>query len=217
MIALLFANGNLDPSPQLHTLLGQVNLVIAADGGADHCTRLDITPDILLGDLDSIDAATLTAYQNEGITIKRYPTGKDATDLELALDLAIAKGAKTVWLIAALGGRWDMSLANIMLAAAEKYAKQEICLLGRDCTMRILHPGKEWAINGSPGQRVSLVPIKGDVHGVTLTGFEYPLIEHTILFGSTLGISNVMQNDLATVQHTGGILLCILFRAYNFP
>jgi thiamine pyrophosphokinase len=211
MIVLIFANGMLDHSPELATLLKQANLLIAADGGANHCARLGITPDILLGDLDSITPEILATYENEGIAIHRHPTRKDATDLELALDLAMQKGARTVWLVGALGGRWDMSLANIMLAAGDKYKGHEIFLLGQDCSMQILHPGKVHTVSSTPDQKISLLPLRGDVRGVTLTGFEYPLTQHTIPFGSTLGVSNILQNDQATVQHTEGVLLCVLF------
>lgn len=212
MIALIFANGNLDFSADpgdLATLLTQADFLIAADGGANHCTRLGITPDILLGDLDSIKPAILAKLESEGVTIHRHPTRKDATDLELALDLAVEKGARTIWLIGALGGRWDMSLANIMLAARDKYKDQEVFLLGQDCSMQILHPGKIHTISGTSGKTISFLPLKDDVYGVTLIGFEYPLKNHTISFGSTLGVSNILRGAEATVQHSKGVLLCV--------
>lgn len=212
MIAVIFANGTLDDSPELATRINQADIVIAADGGANHCHRLNITPDILIGDLDSIDPALLASYQNKEIVIHRHPPRKDATDLELALDLALEKGARTSLLLGALGGRWDMSLANLMLAASAKYKNQKISLWGQDCSMQILHPGKPCIIRGRPEQKVSLVPLKGDVHGVTLTGFSYPLNRQTILFGSSRGVSNIMDGDQAMVQHTEGVLLCVLFR-----
>jgi thiamine pyrophosphokinase len=211
MFAVIFANGKLDNPPSLSPLLKQADLIVAADGGANHCAGLGITPDILLGDLDSIDAAILATYRRDGVTIHRHPRAKDATDLELALDLAVSRGARTIRLVAALGGRWDMSLANIMLAANEKYRGQEVYLSGENCIMRILHPGEPHTITAVPDQKVSFLPIKGDVHGVTLRGFVYPLTAHSILFGSSLGVSNIMAKSTATVQHREGILLCVLY------
>jgi thiamine pyrophosphokinase len=211
MITLIFASGVLNQSTYLDALIKKADLLIAADGGANHCARFGITPDILLGDLDSIDPAVLADYQKKGITIHRHPRRKDATDLELALDLAMRESTGTVWLIGALGGRWDMSLANIMLAAGNSYLGLEIFLLGQDCFMQILHPGKKYTLSVIPGQKVSFLPLKNDALGVTLTGVEYPLTDHTISFGSTLGISNIIKKHQATVQHTEGVLLCILF------
>ncbi len=211
MFTLIFANGTLDHSPELALLLKQADIIIAVDGGANHCTRLAVTPDILLGDLDSIDAHILAAYEHAGIIIHRHPEKKDATDLELALDLAKEKGARTVWLAGALGGRWDMSLANVMLAANEKYQEQHIFLLAGNSSIHILHPGKEHTISGTPGQKISVLPLKGDASGVSLHGFAYPLTDQIIPFGSSRGVSNIMQEKTVTIHHTAGILLCILF------
>jgi thiamine pyrophosphokinase len=215
MFTLIFANGVLNHSSELVALEQQADLLLAVDGGANHCLRFGFTPDILLGDLDSIGPDILATYQKKNIAIYRHPTRKDATDLELALDLAREKGATTIWLVGALGGRWDMSLANIMLAAGEKYQDLEIFLLGEDCSMKILHPGKVHNISGESGQKISFLPLRGDVYGVTLVGFEYPLINHTIPFGASLGVSNILIANLATVEHSGGILLCVHFSDKN--
>lgn len=215
MLALIIANGKLNHSADLVALLNQADFLIAVDGGANHCASLGITPDILLGDLDSITPAILEELENKEVPIHRHPTRKDATDLELAVDLAIDKGATTVWLAGVLGGRWDMSIANIMLAASDKYTDQEMFLLDKDCSMQILHPGKIYTINGVPQQRVSFLPLKNEVCDVTLRGFEYPLTLHTMPFGSTLGVSNIIKNPQATVKHSKGVLLCILFNVVS--
>lgn len=211
MLTIIFANGNLDPAPKLDALLKKADLIIAADGGANHCDLLGIKPDVLLGDLDSILPEILESYKTEGTVINHHPKRKDATDLELAFDLAVEKGSRSVWLVGALGGRWDMSLANIMLAASDKYKHLTISLLGRDCSMQVLHPGTHTII-GEPGQKVSIVPLKGDAQGITLSGFEYPLKNRSVPFGSSIGVSNIMEKDQGTVQFTQGVLLCVLFQ-----
>ncbi len=211
MHAVIFVNGILDYEHDPADLLKDTDLIIAADGGAVHCQDLNITPDILIGDLDSIDPALVEVYSGKNVTIHRHPKKKDATDLELAIDLAVEKGAWKIRLLGALGGRWDMSIGNILLAAADKYQKQQISLIDRNCSLRILHPGNDHHLSGAPGRRVSLVPLKDDAQGVTLSGFQYPLRDHTIPFGSSLGISNIMTDSTAVVQHKGGVLLCILF------
>jgi thiamine pyrophosphokinase len=211
LLTIIFANGNFDPAPKVDALLKKADLIIAADGGANHCAQFGIIPDVLLGDLDSIHPEILESYKTEGTAINRHPKRKDATDLELALDLAVEKGSRSVWLFGALGGRWDMSLANIMLAAGDKYKSLKTSLLGQDCSMQVLHPATHIII-GEPGQKVSIIPLKGDAHGVTLSGFEYPLKDHFVPFGSSIGVSNIMKKDRGTVQFTQGILLCVLFQ-----
>lgn len=211
MIVVIVANGAFDQSTAFTNLVKQADMVIAVDGGANHCQRMGLTPALLVGDFDSIDPSLLRHYKEKDIPIHRHPTSKDATDLELALDLAVQKGAGTIWLVAALGGRWDMSLSTVMLAAADKYKKQNIFLLAQDSSMQILRPEKTYTISGTPGQTVSFLPLKNDVHGVTLTGFEYPLASQSISFGSSLGVSNVLNKSSASVQFREGLLLCISF------
>ncbi len=217
MTALVFAGGHLGNISKINRLLTETKLIIAADGGADHCANLDILPDILVGDLDSIKEENLNKYVNAGIEIHKYPVDKNATDLELALDLLLEKNINDVCLLGALGGRWDMSLANILLIARTAYSPLRITLLGDDCRIHILHPHRPLTIADEPGTTVSFLPIKGDVHGVNLTGFKYPLTNHTISFASTLGISNVLENEQSTVSFTGGLLLCVILNKHHPP
>lgn len=214
MLTLIFANGTLEPLPDvLPDLLERADRIIAADGGANHCARLGIVPTTLIGDLDSVEADILQKFQTQGVDIHRHPPEKDATDLELALDLAldlaIEGEATTAWLFGALGGRWDMSLANILLGAQEKYRTLHITLPGPDCLMHILHPGKTFTVHKSQGRKVSLLPLKNDVHGLTLKGFQYPLRDATLRFGSTRGVSNVLSGPVGTVHFQKGLLLCV--------
>ncbi|MCP3890577.1 MAG: thiamine diphosphokinase [Desulfobulbaceae bacterium] len=208
MRAVIFVNGELEEQHGVHNVTATADLIIAADGGANHCARLGITPDILIGDLDSIDPVTLATYRKNKVVIERHPVRKDATDLELAVDFALKENVSSLHILAALGGRWDMSLANILLLANSKYKSISITLESHDNSMRILHPGTN-VIDGKKGQRVSLLPLQGDAMEVSLIGFEYPLAEQDISFGSTLGVSNVLINTSGTIKHKGGILLAI--------
>ncbi|MBU1566835.1 MAG: thiamine diphosphokinase [Proteobacteria bacterium] len=209
MLTVIFANGDLADTFDPSDILARSSLVIAVDGGANHCWRLGIIPDVLIGDLDSIDPRVLEEFQKKKVAIDRHPPRKDATDLELALDLTLKKGTRKVWLFGGLGGRWDMSLANVLLTATEKYKTLSFTIPGPGCIMNILHPGEPFTLHGAPGQRVSLLPLHGDVQGLVLNGFEYPLANATLLFGSTRGVSNVLQISDATVQFDSGVLLCI--------
>jgi thiamine pyrophosphokinase len=210
MLTLIVANGDLTEIPELPNLLARADLILAVDGGANHCRRLGIIPDALIGDLDSITPAVLQEFQEKAVAIHRHPPRKDATDLELALNLAMSKGAREVWLLAGLGGRWDMSFANVLLLAGVKYKTLSCTVPGPGCIMHILHPGDAFILPGNPGQKISFLPLAADVHGLTLHGFEYPLQDASLRFGSTQGVSNVLQQPAATVQFRTGILLCIV-------
>lgn len=213
MLTVIVANGDWADTRDLPDLLARSSLILAVDGGANHCSRLGIVPDALIGDLDSIEPGVLNEFKKKAVLTLRYPRQKDATDLELALDMAISKGARDIWLLAGLGGRWDMSLSNLLLLAQEKYQSLHCTVPGPGCIMYLLHPGEPFTLKGTPDDKVSLLPLCGDVQGITLQGFLYPLENAALTFGSTRGISNVLQNSTATVQFTSGVLLCIRLHA----
>jgi len=209
MQALIFANGHFATLPDLPDIIEKTGLIVAADGGAVHCASLGLLPHVVLGDFDSIPADLLESYQQKGVELHRHPVHKDRTDLELALDLAMSKGARRVVLLGVLGGRWDMSMANMLLAAQEKYRDIFVSLVDNDCLIRILHHGREHVLNKRHGIIVSLLPLGGEVSGITLTGFRYPLVEQSIPFGSSHGVSNVLLEEYASVYHRAGVLLCV--------
>lgn len=141
MRVFVFANGPFIEGDftQAHNLSPQ--FIIGVDGGAAHCHKLGIVPDVILGDLDSIPLEILTEYRTKQVTIKQYPTRKDAADLELALELAVEHGADSIDIFA-LGGRWDMSLANILMAANTKFQEVDIQLFSGSTKVGILRGTK---------------------------------------------------------------------------
>ena len=210
MLVYIFANGPFRSEIDLTTLTGQTPaLIVAADGGAENCRQLNITPHIVTGDLDSISSKLAEEYIKMGVEVIRHPTKKDATDLELALDLATSRGADKVILFYALGGRWDMSLSNVMLTASEKYKQMRISLIDLHCQMYIIHKDYTLDLRGYPGQTISLIPLTADVRGVTAEGFEYPLIDSTLSFGSSRGLSNILLQKKGRITLKCGVLLCI--------
>lgn len=209
MATLLFLGGDLGNPRDLAAYLADADYIIAVDGGAEHCRSLGLVPDLLLGDLDSISPATLAHLEAQGVEIERHPPRKDATDLELALDRAASRDGSRIVLLAALGGRWDMSFGNILTASRPTYRHHHLTLLGSNCTMDILHPGKPFTIEGPIGERVSLLALHGDAHGITLEGFEYPLNNATLSTGSSLAMSNLLLTTPAAISLTQGVLLCV--------
>ncbi|KPV49236.1 thiamine pyrophosphokinase, partial [Kouleothrix aurantiaca] len=91
---------------------------VAADGGALPLMRLGLPPHVVIGDMDSLDAAALDVLAAGGAELRRFRRDKDETDLELALLYAAEQGAQAIDIIGALGGRWDHTLAIVALLAA---------------------------------------------------------------------------------------------------
>ena len=209
MKTVIFADGSFAAQNQAKEACGQAELIIAVDGGIRHCVHLDISPHVLLGDFDSAPAELVDHADKSGASLLQYPGDKDKTDLELALDLARSRGTTTLSLFGALGGRWDMSLANLLLPAAPIYEDMRITLYDGSTRIDLLRSGDQWKPTVPPGSRVSLIPLNGPARGVTLTGFKYPLTDHTISFGSTLGISNILIDPRASIVLSKGTLLCL--------
>src|SRR5919108_5036657 len=100
--------------------------VVAADSGLDHALGLGLRVDVVVGDLDSVSATGLEAAAASGTAVERHPEAKDATDLELALDVAVARGARRILVLGPDGGRFDHVLAGAALLAAPRYAAVDI-------------------------------------------------------------------------------------------
>lgn len=206
-LALIFGSAPLGAPSGIAESLARADMVIAADGGANHCAYLDMVPDYLIGDLDSIEPQLLKHYEKNRVEIIRHPREKDATDLELALNLAMQEGATDIWLLGVIGKRWDMSLANIMLAASERFSTMPISLYSVDTIIKILHPGKTHLFRDNQGKTVSFLPLNKDVEGIKLDGFAYALEGEDLEWGSTKGVSNIIKDMHASEIHEKGVLL----------
>ncbi|MBI3240838.1 MAG: thiamine diphosphokinase [Chloroflexi bacterium] len=213
---VIFANGELQDLDAARAVVQPTDTIIAADGGAKHCLALGVLPHILIGDFDSLAPTDLTALEAAGTRIIRHPARKDQTDLELALDFALTGGADDIIVLGALGGRWDQTLANLLLLAWPALSSTRIRLLDGTQEISLLRGPGELTFAGTAGDTISLIPVGGDASGITTSGLEYPLSGETLNFGSTRGISNVMIEPQVTVALTKGLLICVTIRVNGF-
>lgn len=209
--AFIFANGEMKGLPAGWPGRQGGDLLIAADGGARHCRALGLRPDVVIGDFDSLGEAEVNQLQAAGAILIRHPARKDETDLELAFRHAQEAGAKEVIVFGALGARWDMTLANVLLAAQEDYAEMQVRLVDGRQEMTLLRGGQTLRLQGQRGDTVSLLPLTPRAEGITTQGLEYPLQEGTLPFGSPRGVSNTLLGEEAEVSLRGGLLLCVKF------
>ncbi len=210
--AIIVANGVMSAHTDLESLLRAGDLLIAADGGARYCLQFGCMPQVVIGDFDSLSETEVDELVAGGTEVLRHPARKDKTDLELAVDLEIQKEIREILILAALGGRWDQTLANLLLLGLPHFAKARIRLLDGNQEITLLRPGAENLIRGRPGDTVSLIALGGDAHGVTTSGLEYPLQTDRLPFGATLGVSNTLTAPKATVSLQSGLLICIVVR-----
>ncbi|HEY1318167.1 MAG TPA: thiamine diphosphokinase [Gaiella sp.] len=181
--------------------------VVAADGGLLRARELGLAVDVVVGDLDSVTPEALAEAEAAGARVVRHPPAKDATDLELALDEAVAVGPRRVLVVASAEGRLDHLLASLLLLTAERYAAVELDALVGDALVHVVRA--ERRLEGRPGDLLTLVPLGGPATGVTTEGLEYPLAGETLGPGTTRGVSNVFTGTDARVALDSGVLLAI--------
>jgi len=208
---IIFANGALAHPHAARALIGPGDRLIAADGGAAHCLALGLTPHLVIGDFDSIAPADLDALQRAGAQLVRHPARKDQTDLELALETAVREGATDVTILGGLGGRWDQTLANLLLPALPWLAQARVEIADGQQIIRYLRGPGQMALNGHPGDTLSLIALGAGAQGITTTGLEYPLTGGSLQPGSTLGISNTFTGPQATITLDSGLLIILSF------
>ncbi len=203
MNILVLAGGELGLKPEPRPW----DLVIAADSGLRHAETLGVKIDTVIGDLDSVDPAQLEQARILGTEIISYPTDKNETDLELALRLAIERGAQTIDVVGISAGRADHELANFLLLAHQDFRDTSITAWVRDAKITVIH--REQVLTGSIGSPVSLLPLNSNARGVTTSGLRWKLDNDELTVGSTRGVSNEFVEQKVTVQLKEGVLLAI--------
>jgi thiamine pyrophosphokinase len=181
--------------------------VIAADGGVDRALALGLHVDLAIGDLDSVTPAGLAAAEAAGARVEQHPTAKDATDLELALDAALALAPERILVVGSDGGRLDHLLGSLLLLGDERYAGAQVDALLGASSVHVVRGSRR--LTGARGDLVSLLPLHGAAVGVTTEGLEYPLRGETLPAGTSRGTSYVLAGTEAFVTVERGCLLAI--------
>ncbi|KKR86415.1 thiamine diphosphokinase [Candidatus Gottesmanbacteria bacterium RIFCSPHIGHO2_01_FULL_46_14] len=201
----IVANGYLDQD--FLRAISAVDLVIGVDRGAYWLLEHGITPQIAIGDFDSTSVHEFSVIKKKIRTIKKFPSEKDHTDLELAIDHAISLHPKEVVIYGASGGRLDHTLAAVELLT--KFLAQQIHAVIRDQQNEIFLVSKRHTFPRlKKYQYFSILPFGKQVI-VSLRGFKYEASKRTIIQGSTLGISNEIVDKLAIVEIHQGIALVV--------
>ncbi len=211
MRAVIFANGTFSDPQQARDLLRADDVVIAVDGGTRHAWEIGVDPQLVIGDLDSLTPEERERLRAGGARVSSHSPHKDRTDLELALLHAASEGADEIVILAALGGRLDQTIANLLLLTLPELIDRDVRIVqGAESTFVIRD---ESFIAGHPGDTVSLIPLGGDAVGVTAKGLEWPLDDETLRFGPARGVSNVLRAKQASVRVRRGLLLCVVTHA----
>lgn len=208
MEALLVSGGTIEDLVLLKELSKNIDLVIGVDRGAEYCLDAQVLPHIVVGDLDSIGKEKLEIIKGKEIPVLKYPSEKNKTDTELAIDYLIKKGVKKVTILGALGSRMDHVLANILLLKKLKGSNIKSKILDRKNTIYLVD--NELSLEKEEGSYVSIIPLNDEGIMVTLEGFKYDLEKTKVGFTSTLGISNEIEKPYAKIKIYKGVSLVLV-------
>lgn len=189
---------------------GGFEVVMAADSGLDFLYRTGIMPDVIVGDFDSVKSDALDYFREfEHIEMCMLNPEKDDTDTEFAIREAIRRGASKITIVGGTGTRIDHVLGNICLLGIGLEENVKIVLLDEHNRIRMIDKPLVLKKEEQYGKYISLVPYSDRVIGVTLTGLKYPLTDYTMGGFNSLGISNEIVDEEATISLTSGQLLVI--------
>lgn len=201
---IIFANGELPELKKARELIHSGDFLIAADGGVRHALSLGLTPDVVLGDLDSLPVDFIPA----GVTkMIKFPADKNETDLELAIVHALSQNPEKIVIVAALGGRFDQTLANISLLSGHYLSGVDIRI--DDGVEEIFFCREQARVYGRNGDLISLIPWGGAVAGIRTKNLKWPLVNETLYPEKTRGVSNEMTDSGADISIASGLLLVV--------
>lgn len=203
MKCLILANGSYGPLEAYRHQL-EAEIILCADGGANYAYLLNIIPDYIIGDMDSIKAEVRDYYSQKQVVFKKFPRQKDFTDTQLVIGLADELGATEIVLFGTLGDRLDHTLSNL-------YSSMDVCKKGK----RVMHYSPELTIHivadklnlqGEIGDLVSVLALTDQVVGLTERGFKYPLENVILEKTNPFAVSNSLVANQGEIELKDGII-----------
>lgn len=191
------------------SIIGEADVVIAADGGIELCLATGRMPDLLVGDLDSVSPSALARAREAGVRIIVFPAEKDESDLDLALAIARDEGAGRVTFTAAFSGRIDHTLAALgtLARSADLDGEAREPLWRAYALDSRSRPSVQ--LHDVPGTVLSVMACHDDAT-VSIAGVRYPLVAHRLESLSSLGLSNIAEEDVQRIDvHEGSIVVIV--------
>lgn len=199
----------------------QYDHIIAADSGLAHCKEMGIEPTDILGDFDSLkNKELLEEYRRKGIPLREFPTRKDYTDTHLAVKYAVDLKAQQVTILGATGTRYDHALANISLLAYLRDNGIRAKIVDAHNEMEMLRGPEERKYlrsdmknpQNTKKEYFSIIAFSPEVTGIDEEGFSYPLNNATLYNKESVGVSNEIVEEVATLRIKNGYLLALITR-----
>lgn len=186
----------------------KIDKIIVADKGLEVLNRIDLKPNYIIGDFDSVNESVLNKYNENDIEIVKLNPEKDYTDTHMALKLAISLKSNQIYILGALGKRMDHAIANIHILKEALDNNLNCKIIDENNEIELITTGIN-VVKSSEYKYISLIPLTTEVTGITLEGFKYSLNDATLEIGHSIGVSNEILSNEAKIIIKTGILIMI--------
>ena len=179
--------------------IGEFDFVVAVDSGAEHAYKLFLKPDLVIGDLDSIDEKTYERVIKDNIEIEEYQKYKDNTDFEIALNHVMNMEIKDVTVIGGEYGDID-HLFGTLFTIVKLHTDENILWIHGE--QNILFPNSE-SIEIGINKNFSILPFS-DLKNLSISGAEWNLKNENVEFGKSRTLRNISRNKQIDISVSKG-------------
>ena len=215
--AILVTNGSIKDYGFIYRILVKnfrslsETFIIAADGGALHCNNLKITPNVIIGDMDSITKGMIEKLGGAAgageIQFISFSQAKDESDTQLALDYLVKNGYERIIVIGAFGSRADHSYANLSLLSSPAYDNVKVSIITENSEIFVVK--NSCSIKGEVVKKISIFSFTPFTFFEKTSGLKYKLKNEKLLFSPAKGLSNEFTKDTARINIAEGWLLIV--------
>lgn len=183
--------------------------IIGVDNGATYLMEENVNPDAIFGDFDSLSNEDLAELKRKVPNVYIFPPEKDYTDLELALEWAISQQPEKIFIHCVTGKRIDHEYGSISLLIKYKHVQIPIFIIDDHNEIYVIEEGTHQIQRQSQFKYVSFFSLGIEIENLTLKGFKYPLTNHRLELGSSLCVSNELDENEGSISFSSGIALVI--------
>ncbi len=211
MKALIVTGGKLEKEFLLKTIKErEFEIIIAVDNGLKILNEININPQHIVGDFDTVKREILEKYkENKSIKIHEFNPIKDNTDTDIAIKLAIELKSDEITIIGGIGTRIDHVLGNIHVLKYALDSNIKCKIIDENNEIQLINKTTILKKKDITKKYISLIPLTEKVENINLKGFKYELKNGTLTIGSSLGISNEISKEEAIIEFGNGILIMI--------
>ncbi len=203
--ALILANGKPPGKRLFKQYLSQSDLFICADGGANTAVNFDVSPDLIIGDFDSVQNKTIRIFNKAKLQKLK---GQNSTDLEKALTAAIRRKCNEIVVLGATGGRLDHAMGN--LSALAKFSHKAAVKFVDD-TGEFIYAGRKIILSAAVGTNISLLPLSR-CSGIVTSGLKWDLKNEALQLGVRESTSNVAVSSQVNIKvRSGDLIIYIMY------